>query len=356
MENVYKKLAIHLNNTPSGFPETDSGVELKLLSLLFTPQEADLALYLVERPESVEAIAKRANKNLDEIEPALIEMGQKGLLLHIKKKEANAFMLLQFVVGIWEHQVNRLTKELIETFNEYAPFLIKNQYRNKTQQFRVIPVGKAVNTELNIMDYEQVEKIIRSQSKILVAPCICRKEHEIMGKGCGRLMEACLIFGSGAYIYENRGVGREISHEEALDIVKEAEKQGLVPQPSNAKKPVNICLCCDCCCQILKNIKDFKTPARIVHSNFQAFIDQDECTGCGACEEICPMDAIEMNEEDSVAKVDLDRCIGCGLCVTACAFDAIVLADKKETEKIEPPAKLIETFEKITREKGLDSA
>ena len=353
MEDVYKKLALHLDNTPSGYPETESGVELRILKQLFTKEEANLALSLVLMLEPVEAIAKRVGKDAKKIEPMLIEMGVKGLILHVNQKGVNTFMLLHFVVGIWEYQVNRLTKELIKDFNEYVPYLMKDQYKHKTQQLRVVPVGKAVNTELNIMDYEEVENIIKSQSKILVAPCICRKEHEIMDKGCGKLMEACLIFGSGAYIYESRGIGRTISHEEALDIVQKAVKQGLVPQPSNAKKPINICLCCSCCCQILKNIKELEEPAKVVSSNFQAVVDHDECTGCQACEEICPMDAIEMDEEDVVAMVNLGRCIGCGLCVTVCEFDAISLADKKETEKIEPPAKLMDTYIKIAQEKGL---
>ena len=198
MEDVYKKLAIHLDNTPSGFPETESGVELRILNQLFTKEEATLTLCLVLMLETVEAIAKRAGKDPKEIEPMLIEMGKKGLILHTNRNDVNTFMLLHFVVGIWEYQVNRLTKELIKDFNEYVPDLIKSQYKNKTQQLRVIPVAKAVNTELNIMDYEQVENIIRSQSKILVAPCICRKEHTIMDKGCDKISEACLIFGSGA--------------------------------------------------------------------------------------------------------------------------------------------------------------
>ncbi len=353
MEDIYKKLAIHLDNTPSGFPETESGVELRILKRLFSKEEAALALSLVLNLETIEAIAKRSGKDPHEIEPILIEMGKKGLLIHVNRDGINTFMLLHFVVGIWEYQVNNLTRELIKDFNEYVPYLIKSQYKNKTQQLRIVPVAKAINTELNIMDYEQVENIIRSQSKILVAPCICRQEHSIMGKGCGKLSESCLIFGGGAYIYESRGIGRTISQEEALDIVKEGVKQGLVPQPSNAKKPLNICLCCDCCCQILKNIKDFEAPAKIVNSNFQAGVDQDECTGCGACEEICPMDAIEMDEEKIVATVNLDRCIGCGLCVTVCEFDAMFLKDKKETEKIEPPANLVETYMNIAREKGL---
>ncbi len=353
MEDVYKKLALHLDNTPSGFPATESGVELRILKQLFTKEEASLALSLVLMLEPVEAIAKRANKDPKEIEPILIEMGVKGLILHVKREGFNTFMLLHFVVGIWEYQVNRLTKELIKDFNEYVPYLMKDMYKHKTQQLRVVPVGESVNTELNIMDYEQVENIIKSQSKILVAPCICRKEHEIMDKGCGKLIETCLVFGSGAYMYESRGIGRTISHEQALDIAKKAVKQGLVPQPSNSKKPINICFCCDCCCQILKNIKNLEEPAKVVSSNFQSVVDEDECAGCQACEEICPMDAIEMNEKDIVAMVNIDRCIGCGLCVTACEFDAISLADKKETEKIEPPAKLMDTYMKIAQEKGL---
>jgi Na+-translocating ferredoxin:NAD+ oxidoreductase subunit B len=353
MKDIYKKLAIHLDNTPSGFPETESGVELRILKQLFTKQEAELALSLVLILETAEAISQRAGKDPKGIESILIEMGKKGLIIHVNRNGENTFMLLHFVVGIWEYQVNRLTKELIKDFNEYVPYLIKNQYKNKTQQLRVVPVAKSVNTELNIMDYEQVENIIKSQSKILVAPCICRKEHTIMGKGCDNVSEACLIFGSGAYIYESRGIGRTISQEEALKIVKDAEKQGLVAQPSNAKKPINICLCCDCCCQILKNIRDFDAPAKIVSSNFQAFVDADECTGCFACREICPMNAIDTDEGEDIALVNIDRCIGCGLCVTVCEFDAMSLKDKKEIEKIEPPANIVETYMNIAKEKGL---
>ena len=352
MKDIYTQLAHHLDKTPSGFPETESGVEIRILKQLFTEKEAELALSLVMMLEPVEAIAERAGKDPEVIEPMLIEMGKKGTIIHVNKNGKNSYMLLHFVVGIWEYQVNRLTEELIKDFNEYVPHLIQAQYKHKTQQMRVVPVEKAVNTDLNIMDYEQVENIVRSQSKILVAPCICRKEHHMMGKGCEKEQEACLIFGSGAYIYESRGIGRSISQDEALGIVRKGVEQGLVPQPSNSKKPTNICLCCNCCCQILKNISELDEPAKIVCSNFQAVVDAETCTGCQACEEICPMDAVEI-DEDNVAVVDYDRCIGCGLCVTACEFDAMTLQDKQQTERIEPPANVIETYMAIAKEKGL---
>ncbi|MEH0020093.1 MAG: 4Fe-4S binding protein [Desulfobacter sp.] len=352
MTDVYQKLARHLDNTPGGYPETESGVELRILKQLFTTEEAQLALSLVMMPEPLEAVAQRADRVPEQIRDTLVEMGKKGLIIYTERDGNEFFMLAQFVVGIWEYQVNRLTKELIRDFNEYVPHLMEELGKQKTQQLRVVPVAKSINTELNIMDHEHLENLIRDQSKILVAPCICRKEHAMVGKACGKIEEACLIFGSGAYLYESRGIGRTITQEEALDIVKKGVKQGLVPQPSNSVKAMNICLCCDCCCQVLQNIKKTQAPARIVNSNFQAVADEEQCTGCQACEEICPMDAIEMNA-DLAAEVSQERCIGCGLCVTACEFDAMRLRDKPDMERWEPPQTLVETYMKIAGEKGL---
>lgn len=353
MTDVYKKLADHLDKTPGGYPETESGVEIRILKQLFTPGEASLALHLVMMPETAEAIAKKADRDTDDIKPILIEMGRKGLIIHSHRNGQDMFMQAQFAIGIWEYQVNRLTKALIKDFNEYVPFLIKNQYRHKTQQMRIVPVQKAVNTELNIMDYEQLEHIINSQSKIRVVPCICRTEHSMMADGCDKPKENCLVFGSGAYMYERRDIGRTITKKEAMEIIQAGEANGLVPQPSNAKKPINVCLCCDCCCQILKNVKTLDEPAKIVSSNFQAAADEDICTGCRACEEICPMDAINMTADETIAVVNNTQCIGCGLCVTACEFDAMSLRQKAQIKRLEPPANVVETYLQIAKEKGM---
>jgi anaerobic sulfite reductase subunit C len=50
--------------------------------------------------------------------------------------------------------------------------------------------------------------------------------------------------------------------------------------------------------------------------------DKDLCTGCGACAEVCPDDAIELQE---VAIHDPTRCLGCLNCSRACAEEAITL-------------------------------
>jgi len=259
-------------------------------------------------------------------------------------------MAAQFVIGTWEYHVKNLTPELIKGFNEYVPHLLEYWKQQKTKQLRVIPVSKSVSAQMTIMPYEEAETIIRSQSKIVVAPCICRKEHRMAGAGCDYPLEVCLTFGTGAFYYEENGLGRSISQEEALEILQKGIDAGLVLQPGNSQKPVNICMCCGCCCQILKNLKKMDQPAKLVCSSYYARVDQENCTACGVCADRCHMDAIAMEE---TAVVDLDRCIGCGVCVAGCEFEAMVLEAKPEQERWVPPDNVFETYLNIAKERGL---
>jgi len=351
MDDIYQKLARHLDNLPTGFPATESGVELRILKRLFTPREAEIALGLTMLPEPPEAIALRLGRDGAELAPLLEEMSRKGLIYRRARKGLNQYMAAQFVIGIWEYHVNDLDEELIRDVNEYLPHLMhKSWIKNETKQLRVIPVAQSLDAAIEVMPYEQAEAIINKQSRILVAPCICRKEHAMVGKGCGKLEEACLVFGSGAYYYEQNGLGRVIEKEEALDILKKGLDQGLVLQPGNSKKPANICLCCGCCCQVLKNLNTLEKPAEVAVSNYYAVVAEEECTACGVCAERCQMDAISM---DDVAVVDRDRCIGCGLCVPTCDYEAMSLVPKDAGERYEPPANTMETYINIARERGL---
>lgn len=348
--DIFKKLAVHLDNLPAGYPATESGVELRILKHLFTPEEAGIATALTMVPEKPEAIAKRLGMDESQLSPILEKMSKKGLIFRSSKGGLNHYMAAQFVVGIWEYHVNDLSEELIRDFNEYIPyFMNKSWLEIKTKQLRVIPVSKSISAEMKIMPYEEAEKIINSQSKIVVSPCICRKEHRMMGKGCDKPLEACFSFGSGAYYYEENGLGRSVSKEEAINILDTGLKTGLVLQPGNSQRPGNICMCCGCCCQILKNLNTLDAPAIAVCSNYYASVDEKSCTACGNCKELCQMNAITVED---AAGINLKRCIGCGLCIMACDFEAIKLIPKEDSEKIIPPANLFETYVNIARERG----
>jgi len=349
MDAVYKSLAMHLDNLPGGFPATDSGVEIRILKRLFTPQEAEAAINLSLMLEPAAAIAARLGMPEAEAAQLLADMSKKGLILRSARGGQTLYMAAQFVVGIWEYHVNDLNEGLIKDFNEYVPHLMDTQLKLKTQQLRVIPVSASVSAEMNIMPYEKAEEIIRAQSKIVVAPCICRKEHKMVGKGCGKPEETCLVFGGGAHFYEENGIGRSITQDEAVTILKSGMEAGLVLQPGNSKKPLNICMCCGCCCQILKNLRSLDEPARYVCTSYHAEVDSEKCTACETCVDYCQMDAIRV---DDSAQVDPKRCIGCGLCITACEFDAITLLEKDEAGKWVPPANIVETYINIARERG----
>lgn len=346
---IYKELARHLDNLPGGFPATDSGVELRILEKLFSPQEARFALHLTLIPEGTHVIAKRAKLPLEEASQQLEALALKGLINRMEAEgKPPLYLASQYVVGIWEAQVNTLDKELALLMEEYGPALISEAW--KKPQLRTIPVKQSLNSELKVMTYENAEELLGKVKKCVVAPCICRKEYQLLGKGCDKPMETCLVFNSAANYYLRNGLGREISREEALEILKQADKAGLVLQPTNAKKIVNICCCCGDCCGVLRVLNTFPKPAAMVSSAFSAVTTPDRCTGCGICQERCQMQAVQLS--DDIAVVNTDRCIGCGLCVSTCPADAIALVRKDDTDQPEIPVNVAASWMELGRSRG----
>jgi ferredoxin len=342
MSDVYVRLREHLDSLPSGFPSTDGGVELRILKRIFTPEEAQLAVKVTMKLEPAAAIAVKAGLSQADAEARLKELSRKGLIFSIETADREPrYMAAQFVIGIWEYHVKDLDPEFVRDMDEYLPYLSREAF-GRLPQLRTVPVGKSISVGLEVLPYERAEEIVRQQSKFLVAPCICRREHHIKGAGCDKLMEACLVFGWGADYYARNGLGRFITLEETLEIIKKAEAEGLVLQPSNAQDIVNICCCCGDCCQMLLHLKRHPKPAVAVSSPFIAAYDAALCVGCEACIERCQMDALSMAEGRAVLNVD--RCIGCGLCVGSCPSGALTLTRKPAELQPEVPKNQRDAF------------
>ena len=354
VDDVYKRLAQHLDKLPGGFPATESGVELRILRRLFTEEEAELAMHVALTGEPAEEIAARAGIDDDRAAMLLAEMSRKGLIYRIRRSGVPFYSASQFVVGIWEYHVNDLDKDLIRDFNEYIPQLFNPEIWRKAPQLRTIPIGESISQEVEILDYERADKLVRSRSKIAVAPCICRREHRMIGEGCDKPEETCLIFGRAADYYIENGLGRAIDAEEALAILELAEEAGLVLQPSNSQRISNICCCCGCCCQVLLNIKKHPHPASLVSTPFQVASDYELCIGCGECVSRCQMDALSLNDDHIV--VDLKRCIGCGLCVTACDTESLRLLRKPAEQQANVPTSLARAYVNLARVRGVIGA
>ena len=330
--DVYIRLREFMNTLPAGYPSTPSGVEIRILRKLFSPEEAELTIHLKNEPEEVPAIAARLGVEEAELGQLLEKMAHKGLIFRVRKENKALYQAFQFVVGIYEFQVKNLDREFCQMFEEYLPYFGISLMPLKTNQLRVIPVESAVKATHGVETYNRVRELVEGQKTFAVAQCICRQEQELLGKKCDRPKETCLGFGDFAQFYIDNHWGRRISKAEALKLLELAEESGLVLSPSNSQELAGLCCCCPCCCPILKYAKLMPRPADAVLSYYQAKIDPERCSTCGLCLERCPMSAIAEGE-DSYQIID-GRCIGCGLCVSACPTEAISMVTKLG---MEPP-------------------
>ena len=358
-DKIYKKLRKHLDSFPIGFPKTESGVELEILKELFTPERVKIALRLGMIPQSLDEIFpyfRRKDKSIEWLESNLNEMIKKGIINGGTGKEKGKifYSIAYLAIGMFEYQVNRLTPTFAKNFAKYMDEGFRDAIiKTKVPQLRTIPASKAVKTitvdekvehKNLVTPFDEVEELIANASNtISLANCVCRQTSSILGHGCEHTKETCFQFGGAAHFYIDNGLGRQVTKEEALEIIHKGMKEGLVLQPSNTQKPFALCLCCGCSCEILSNANKMESPAQYFDTNYYADVDTENCTGCKLCEVKCPMHAAVVGE-DKKSTVDLDRCIGCGVCVTFCNFDAIHLV--KKDEKI-PPKGMLDLYKKI---------
>ena len=350
-ENVYEKLRERLDTLAMGYPKTDSGVEIKILKKIYTEEEAGLALELKLLPETPDKIASRTGSDEAELADKLYALSRKGGIYRTRRGESLAYSILPYVPGIYELQLGNLDKEFVELHEEYTrQGLIKEVFTSEKPYFKVIPTEKEIPTQLEVFPYESVAGMIERATKVGVADCICRVEKKLLGEGCDKPVNACMMFSEIADFYIENELAREVSKEEAKKLLDEAEEAGLVHCSMNTFSDHRaICNCCGCCCGILRGINEHNHPEAVAKSNFYAEIDADSCTACEICVDRCQVEAITC--DDDYAVVAKERCIGCGLCVSPCPSESISFLRIPEEEFGEPSKNIPNLFMDISKEK-----
>jgi Na+-translocating ferredoxin:NAD+ oxidoreductase subunit B len=328
-EDIFIQLRDLLNQLPLGFPATASGVELKILKNLFTGEEAALALHLSPFPEEPQQIALRAGIPAEELGKKLEAMSRKGLIFRIRRRGKTLYNTAPFMIGLYEYSVKKMDRELAELCGQYYEEAYQKEMGlSNIPGFKVMPVTRKIDADLALFPYKKLEEEIRAARKIAVTDCVCRKETGLVGHGCDYPRETCLSFGVAADYYIENGIGREIDAEEALQILEDADKAGLVHAGANTEHLSNICNCCPCCCASMKGIvAGGHNKEKYMNALYEAVIDIETCIGCQSCIERCPVKAIGGEE---TAVVDRDKCLGCGLCAGVCPTEAITLTTRAD--------------------------
>jgi electron transport complex protein RnfB len=353
-DSVYRALQDHLDRQAVGFPPTPSGAELLFLEQLFTPEEARLALKLSYRPFSIEEILAATTGGQgwrrDQALALLESMASKGAIGWKQNEGVDCWFLMPAVVGMYEGQDGLPAVEFQRAADSY---LGSREWGTamlaaSPPQMRTVPVGIDVPVHHHVASYDQIRAIMETAAEpFVVIPCICRSSAAAKGNPCRKTTrtETCLGFGESAAMIRKRKHGRRITREQAISILRENEKDGLVLQPSNAQDPAFVCSCCGCCCGMLGMQRRLPHPLEFWTTNFHAVVDPDLCTACGTCEDRCQVNAVAMKKAAGPraaarasrrAVVDLNRCIGCGVCVPTCSAGAIRL-EKNGAETVPPP-------------------
>ena len=72
------------------------------------------------------------------------------------------------------------------------------------------------------------------------------------------------------------------------------------------------------------HISEKRCPAGVCRALIRYVIDEDKCTGCGACLRACPHGAIT-GEKKQPHVIDPELCTKCGICRDECAFEAVTV-------------------------------
>lgn len=341
-EKVYHDLCEVLAKRRGRYPGVDIPEFYSLVEELFTPEEAAVYNAIPKGYNPAEAIAKEMGKEGDEVRPILEGMAFKGLCTAGSMGGVTYYSAPPFVPGIFEYQFmsgskTERDKKIARLIHAYKAALDAGQGPLKISYpiYRVISVDRKIQAENTIHTYQQVASYIEKYQPLAVATCFCRHEAKLLDEkdDCGKPDEVCMTFGMGAQFIIDRKMGRQISKEEALKILKQTEEAGLVHATSNRQEIEFLCNCCSCHCMMLKTVLAQPKPGWAMNSGFKPRHDTDLCTACGTCIDRCPTEALTMGDDDK-PELNLDRCIGCGVCATGCDFEAIALVERAD---IVPP-------------------
>ena len=358
-KEAYDSLVNWLDKSWWKFSESD--VLMPIITSHFTPEEAALLTGIPFSSKSLEELAQIKGMTPAELGPELDAAAKKGMVFKTVRRESvryrlndSFFSLLR--ANFWPGKTDETIKTTAPMLNRYISDGWFDQYKDvHTKGLRALPIYETIEDPRRILPFEDVVNVVDHMDYYCVTTCPCRHRHNLDPDmpDCKHPTEVCLHFDELAHYVVDNGMGREITKEETLEILKLSADSGLVHGVSNHIEKVDtICNCCTCCCIWLEAYHKFGHAKSMEPSNYKVGINEETCKGCALCVKRCPMDALQLkvssqaqNKFGKAAVVDTDLCIGCGVCVHKCPSDSLFLVRNEEiTEPPETPRKFMEYY------------
>ena len=262
----------------------------------------------LETDFSAEDLAKKTRKSLDFVQTQCDKLVKAGVIRTRVRSGVLCYYYPIWVPGIMEGILSNREQcdahpELGACFEEYTRIrvgMLAPMLGNGVNFMRVMPVMSAIENDTRKASYDEISTLIEKAWAISVGPCSCRRSRRLMGEGCGHLEEdMCLYLNDNAISFSKNGEHRLITKEEAYEILRRAEDNGLVHEVNQSlgfDDVTAICNCCGCSCYALRIAELFRSPNG-VSSNFIARVDKDKCVACGQCVENCQTNAVRLGQK-----------------------------------------------------------
>jgi len=284
------------------------------LDAVLTKEEVKFLLNFkkTRTPYDVETLAKMNNMTLEDTQEMVNHLCWVGILEMTREGEDKRkhYNVPIFVPGAAEFMM--MNDKLTDEHPELATFfnlMTQMPLEGITQMvppggagvgMHVIPVEKAIEHINESASIEHISHWLKKYDKYSVGQCTCRKQQAMRGEGDGEIRgDFCMGVGDMAEYCVDKGMGRYITYEEALEILERAERHGFVHQITNIDgedKIVAICNCAPGVCNAIRTSQLYNTP-NMSASAYRAHVDKEKCVACGKCVEVCPVGAAKLGQK-----------------------------------------------------------
>jgi len=303
----------------------------------YEPLEMDLLEILAGQPLDREQILGRLKKkenfqediNLDQF---LKRAWKRGVVKHFddQRMEPEDFHKRYEYWALFEGWKD-LPGEIKDKLNEWELIQYIASHEQKAEELKNGGQRDSGYIYPEYLLLNEVTALFNKIPRFYLWPCNCRA----MIGSCQQSEFTCIRFSN------DREIGWEISREKALDIVKEANKKGLMQSAELGLDKTGriigaLCNCCSDCCFPHQLSHQLRVEKFWPISRYVAQGPTEDCIKCGKCVQRCPFSIISQEKNLKTKKsltpvIDVEQCRGCGVCATGCPKDAIKLVQIKES-------------------------